>query len=249
MKSIALTTLMAMGIVFTTAFAAAPPEIKVGGGGAACKGFFDTAKESFEAETGIRLTIEPTSPSQGLIDLAKGNVDIATAAVPFSVIQKDAARKGTMINPGECRIAEIGINHTMVFLHTSNKVNELSKMQLRDIFTGKVRNWEKMGGDNREIVVVWGKGTPGQNELFTREILDGELVVKDALQATDYSNIREIVARTPGAIAIDPQGYASAVTKNPKTPPVTAPVIAVTRMTPSSNIEKLLAYIKGYKNW
>ncbi len=246
MKSIWIITLIALGITFSTGFAADPPKITIGGGGAACSGFFVPFKASFEAETGILLTIVPSSPSQGLIDLSKGNVDIATAAVPFATMIKGAVKNGVMIDPSEFSVTEIGNNRTLVFLHKTNKVSELSKKQLQDIFTGKVRNWEKVGGNDREIVVVWSKGTPGQNELFYKQILEGGIVVKDATEATDYNNIKDIVARTPGAIGIDPQGFTSANTKNPKIQLVTSPVIAITKINPTPNIEKLLAYIKSH---
>ena len=245
MKSIWLTIIIVLGITFSTASAADPPVIKVGGGGAACQGFFVPFKASFEAEAGIKVDIAATSPAQGLIDLNKGTLDIATCAVPFTTIIKGAAEKGVTIDPQEFSITEVGTNHTLVFLHKSNKVVELSKKQLQEIFAGKVTNWAQMGGDDREIIVVWSKGTPGQNELFITQILDGGKVVNDAMEAADYTDIREKVARTPGAVGIDPQGYVSAITKNPKTPPITSPVIAITRINPPSKIEKLLAYIKS----
>jgi phosphate transport system substrate-binding protein len=244
MKLTGLATLFTLGIICSIASAATLTEMKIGGGGAACKGFFSPYAEYFKADTGIKMTVTPTTPVQGLIDLNAGVLDVAVAAVPFSTMINGAAKKGVTLDPNKFTVTEIGTNHTLVFLHKTNNVSELSKKQLKDIFTGKITNWKDVGGDDREIIVVWGSGTPGQNELFTRQILDGEAVVNSAKVAGNYVSIKEIIEWTTGTIGIDPQGFKSATTNNPNTPAVISPVIAVTKGKPRPEIENLYKYIK-----
>lgn len=235
-----------IGIFSLIATAVPAAEIRVGGGGAACKGFFEPLRESFEAEFGIGLNIRASSPAQGLIELNDGHLDIATAAVTLDEMVKGAAKNGITIDPSKFTVTEIGKNKTLVFTHKSNKVKKLSKKQLQGIFAGKITNWNQVGGANQEIIVVWGLATPGQNDHFIKQILDGKQVTLNHTEVTDYKAIRDFIAKTPGAIGIDPQGFVISSTKNPEIPPVVSPVIAITKGKPSADVEKLLQYVKGY---
>lgn len=230
-----------LSLATTVSMAAA---IKIGGGGAACGSFIAPVEESFEAETGISLDVRSSSPSQGLIELKDGQLDMATGAVSFEEMIRGAAKSGINIDPLQFTVRQIGSNRTLLFTHRSNKVKSLSKKQLQNIFTGKVTNWKQVGGANQEVVVVWGIATPGQNELFTKKILDGKSITRKHQEVADYRSIRNFVAKNPGAIGIAPQDLVSSATRNPQIPFLDSPVIAVTKGAPSVEIETLLSYVK-----
>jgi len=233
-----------LGMLFLTETISFAADIKVGGGGAACNGFFIPAAESFKAETGVAMKVMPSTPGLGLIELHAGIVELATAAVPLSDMLRGAAINGITLEPSSFMVHEIGINKTLVFTHNSNKVKTLSKEQLKDIFTGKITNWKQVGGADQEIVVTWGLATPGQNALFTKQILDGNYVTLKHHEVTNYESIINFIAKTPGAIGIDPEGLVSSSTNNPQTPLILSPVIAVTKGKPSANAEKLIRFVK-----
>lgn len=227
----------------TIGFAA---EIKVGGGGASCNGFFIPAAESFKAETGIALKVMPSTPGLGLIELHVGIVDLATAAVPLNDMIRGAAINGITLDPAEFTVTEIGTNKTLVFTHKSNTVKTLSKEQLKDIFTGKITNWKQVGGADQEIVVAWAIATPGQNTLFTKQMLNGNYITQKHHEVTNYESIINFVEKSPGAIGIDPEGFVSSRTNTPQTPLIISPVIAVTKGKPSANAEKLIRFVKAF---
>lgn len=235
-----------MGVLTLDVTVSLAVQIKVGGGGAACKGFIAPFVEPFEDDTGVSVVIKPTTPAQGLIELNDGHVDIATAAVSFDEMIKGAARSGITIDSSLFNVKEIGSNKTLVFLHKSNRVRKLSKKQLSNIFTGKITNWNQVGGANQEIVVVWGIATPGQNGLFSRQILEDLPITPKRKEVTDYISIRDFVATNPGAIGIGPQGFAIASTNNPQIPLIISPVTVVTKKDASAESEKLLQYVKAY---
>ena len=137
---------------------------------------------------------------------------------------------------------EVGTNRTVLFVHPSNTVVKLSKAQLKGIFTGKISNWKDVGGADKEIIVVWGKGTPGQNAQFTTSVLDGEPVAKDVLESTNYAKIKETVSATPEAIGIDPFGLADKTVNVIEVTLSDQPVIAVTLGKPHQG-QKLLDYV------
>jgi phosphate transport system substrate-binding protein len=243
-KSIILLLVFIFALV---AFQVSAAEIKVGGGGAACRGFFESSAESFEIETGIKVHVKASTPSQGLIELNDGHIDIATAAVPFEDMVKGAATNGIQVDPSQFIIHNIGTNKTLVFVNKSNTIKKLSKKQLQDIFSGKVTNWKHVGGANEEITVVWGIATPGQNALFTKQILGDKLLTRNIKEVSDYKSIRDYVARNKGAIGIDPHGFISGATRTPQIPLITAPVIAVTKGNPSPESGQLIKYVRDYQ--
>ena len=61
----------------------AAAEIRVGGTVDDCKGSFEVFKELFRDKMGINILVTPSSSAQGLIDLDRGNIDIATTDVPL----------------------------------------------------------------------------------------------------------------------------------------------------------------------
>lgn len=221
-------------------------EIKVGGGVDACSVFFAPLTEPFLDAAGILLNVTASTPSQGLIELNNGKIDIATAAVPFESMIEGAAKSGVKIDTSLFVVREVGSIKTLVFTNKNSKVTRLSKQQLQDIFTGKVTNWKQVGGADVEIFVGWAAGTTSQNAIFSKVMLDGMPVTAKRKKLTDYVSIRDFVAKTPGAIGIAPQGYKSSFTWNPETPPVTTPAIAITKAKPSADVEKLLLFVQEH---
>ncbi|HBA87660.1 MAG TPA: phosphate ABC transporter substrate-binding protein [Geobacter sp.] len=245
MKLHAKATLFFFGTMLLLAASAFAEDIKVGGGGASMSAVFTPVKAPFDKATGDTLVVLQSSPKDGLIDLVKGKVDLATAAVPLDSMISGAEKEGVKINRGSLVVQEIGANRTAIFVHPSNKVSKLSKEQLKGLFTGKILNWKEVGGDDKDVIVVWGKGTPGQNAQFIREMLDGAELAKDVLDTTNYAKIKESVAATPEAVGIDPFGLADASVKVVETPAMTSPILAVTVGKPSAKVQHLLDYIKG----
>ncbi|MBJ6749388.1 substrate-binding domain-containing protein [Geomonas anaerohicana] len=233
------------GLVVLAAAAAYGEEIKVGGGGASMSAVFTPIKAPFEKATGSTLMILQSSPKDGLVDLIKGKIEMAAGAVPFDAMVAGAEKDGVKVNRDALVVQQVGVNRTAVFVHPSNKVAALSKEQLKGIFTGKIGNWKEVGGDDKDIIVVWGKGTPGQNAQFQKEILDGAEVTKDILDTTNYAKIKESVSATPEAIGIDPFGMADASVKAVQSPVLTSPILVVTQGKPSAKLQKVLDYIKG----
>lgn len=228
------------------ALAAEPTVVRVGGGGAATSTLFESIGPYLEKATGITLVRRPSSPGIGLAELISGSLDLAIAAVSFDSMVEGATKAGTVVDRSKLVVKEIGINKTVLFIHPGNKVGKLTGEQIKGIFTGKITNWKEVGGDDSAIVVVWGAGTPGQNALFSREVLKGEPVVKDSLGATNYANIREIVSATPEAVGIDPFGMADATVKVIHIDPeLTSPILAVTIGKPAPAVQKVIDYVTG----
>jgi phosphate transport system substrate-binding protein len=104
----------------------------------------------------------------GITALINGTTDIANASRPMkqTEIEKLKARYNTLGVQIPC--AKDGIT---VFLHESNKVQELSIKQLQDIYTAKIRNWKELGGNDAEIRLYGRENSSGTYTYFHDEVV------------------------------------------------------------------------------
>ena len=123
------------------------------------------AVKAFEAKSGIRFaSLEQPGSGRGIQALIQGTVNIAGASRPLKPKEKRARLLGTVI----------GYDAIAVFVHESNPVDDLTKAQLKGIFTGKIRNWREVGGrdapitPNTEILT----GKRATIEMFQKLVLD-----------------------------------------------------------------------------
>lgn len=227
-------------------------EITVIGGVAAITAVFSPIKETYEKSTGDTLTIRLSDPTKALIALEKGEVDLATVN-EFSVESalKGAKQQGVEIDPASLNRMLIAQSNLLVFLEKSNPVTRLSKEQLKGLFTGKITNWREVGGDDRPVVVFWGKETPYLNTLFSKKILDGEAVTPKAKPAGDHFDLRKQVVGTPGGIALNLTGLIMPKLKVPETPNLPLPILIITKGKPTAKVQKVLNFYQeeyGFMN-
>ncbi|MCC6026347.1 MAG: substrate-binding domain-containing protein [Caldimicrobium sp.] len=221
-------------------------EIKIGAGAAPTENILKPIKPYFEKATGIKLQILDYGPKQAMLELEKGVIDAASAGLSFEDWLDLMKKEGVPVkDPASLNFVEIGKDRIVVLIHKDNPVNELSKDQLKGIFTGKITNWKEVGGKDMPIIVVWGKLIPGTNKLFVEKILDGEPVLKEVLETTTAAEIKNIVAITPEAIGIGPLAVVDGSVKAPKIPDISRPITLVTKGKPSAKVQKLIDFIKG----
>lgn len=241
MKQVLLALLIFCSLTATAVMA---EEIKVEGGGAAIATVFQPMKEAYEKATGDTLTTIMSSPVKGLLALNQGLVDIATCAYPFDELVTMAQKEHADLDHLSFWSIIIAENRTVVFVNKVNPINKLSSEQLKGIFSGKITNWQQVGGGNIPITVIWGSKTPGQNAQFSKTIMEGAEITKNTLAATDYKNIRDLISKTPNAIGIDPIGFKSAEIRTPIIPAITSPIIAITKGAPSAKALKVLDFYR-----
>jgi len=206
---------------------------------------FTPIKAAFEKATGHNLIILQSTPKDGLKQLWGGQLEAAVTAVGLDGMIAAADKDGVKVDKTALQTFEVGTNKTVVLINPTNKVSALSKDQMKGLFTGKIANWKEVGGNDEPVLVVWGKNSPGQNALFTKVILDGEMIIAENLETTDYKGIKEIVASNTGAIGIDPLGMVDTTVKGIKpTPEANSPILLITKGAPSAPVKQLLDFIK-----
>jgi phosphate transport system substrate-binding protein len=115
----------------------------------------------------------------GIAALLHGLVDIGMTSRDLSKRERDyALSKG--IEVAQFPLALDGI---AIVVNRSNPVVELSLMQIRSVFAGKVRNWRELQGEDREIRIFGRSAGSGTATLFA------ERVVGDAPNAESVESL------------------------------------------------------------
>lgn len=148
--------------------------------------------EDFMSRGEILVEAQFGGSSQGLRDAAEGKTDIGCASRGLTA-EEEALLDAVVI----------GIDGIVVIVHKENPIIDLSLEQLADIYTGAVRNWKEVGGEDSPIVVI-GRDAASGTRIAFEELLDisGQCIY--AQEKDSSGGIRISVETTPEAI-----GYVS----------------------------------------
>lgn len=150
--------------------------------------------ESFMAKNpGVTVNAEFTGSSAGVESVTAGSVDIGNSSRALKDSEKEA---GVVENI-------VAIDGIAVVVDPANTVAGLTKQQLIDIYTGAVKNWSEVGGEDSVIIVVGREAGSGTRGAF-EEILEVEDACVYANELDSTGAVMAKVASTPGAI-----GYVS----------------------------------------
>jgi phosphate transport system substrate-binding protein len=101
-----------------------------------------------------KITLQPAHTHDGLTGLMEGSADIAMAARRADakeIAAFDLSGKGRIDSPGQERI--LALDAVIVVVNPDNPVKVLSLAQAGDIFSGKITNWQQLGGRDAPIVI------------------------------------------------------------------------------------------------
>ena len=145
----------------------------------------------YAEEDNTNIEINQIGSSAGITNAISGVSEIGMSS-------RDLKEEEVANGLNEVVIAYDGI---VVVTHPSNKVKDLTMEQIKQIFTGEVTNWNELGGDDMEIVVVSREDGSGSRDAF-QEIVDyssGELI-RNAIIASGNGNIKTTVANNKHAV-------------------------------------------------
>ena len=203
MRRLIILSVIALLAVSTMVLAARKKKLRITGSTTVLPVARIAAEEFMNAHPEANITVRGGGSGVGIASLLEGMCDIADASRPIKDKElKKAISRG--IDPVAHVIAMDGI---AVIVHPSNRIKCLTKSQLKAIYTGKISNWKKVGGTDKEIVVISRDTASGTYEAFNKLALDKARVRPDALLAAANRAVAGIVAKTPGAVGYVGLGY------------------------------------------
>lgn len=150
----------------------------------------------------------------GIAALLNGTMDIANASRELKQKEYDKAKE-LGITPKEFKVALDGI---AVIVHPDNPIEELTVEQLRDIFIGKVQNWNELGGNDSPLTLYGRENSSGTYEFFKGKVLgkDERGKTRDFAPSTQVlqgtAALGEAVARDTKGVGYGGVGYFAART-------------------------------------
>jgi phosphate transport system substrate-binding protein len=117
--------------------------------------------------SGSKIAWQTTSSEKGIEDVQKGIINLAGSS---RVLTNDEQN-------GQPRLAAVHVatDEVAVIVGKSNEFGgSLTKQQVSDIFSGKIKNWSEVGGANKAIRVINRAEGSGTRDFFQKIAMKGE---------------------------------------------------------------------------
>lgn len=181
----------------------------------------EQAAEAFtKAHPSTRVLVSGLGSSAGIEAVSAGTADIGTSS-------RDLKPEEEKLGLVDKAIAYDGI---AVIVSPGNPVNGLTTEQLRRIFAGEITNWSEVGGEDRPIDLVNRDEASGTREAFKKIVMKDAKFDPNAAVLPGTGQVRDVVARAPGAI-----GYISVGFVAPRFTDVKVKALAVDGVTPTED--------------
>ena len=157
----------------------------------------------------VTVAVTGGGSGTGIAALINGTVDIANA----SRAMKDSEIEEAQANGFEPIEHVVAIDALAVIVHPDNPINELTIAQLADMYTGRVTNWQEVGGLDQPIVLLSRETNSGTHVYFLEEVVrqgdseNSDIFAPQTLLMPSSVGITSELRRNPNAIGYDGLGY------------------------------------------
>jgi phosphate transport system substrate-binding protein len=166
--------------------------------------------EEFQMENPqSNLAVSGGGSGTGIASLINNTTDVANASRKIKS-EEIANAEENGIEPIEFIVARDAI---AIIVNPNNPISQLTLQQLSDIYSGKINNWQELGGEDRPIVRLSRETNSGTHVYFLEEVLrlgdkeDKTLFSTDTLLLPSSEVIGAEIRQNPNAIGYDGLGY------------------------------------------
>jgi len=125
------------------------------------------AEEFMAMNPDVVIAVSGPGSGAGIAALINGTTDICQASRMIKATEIEQAHS-VGVDPFEIQVATDALS---VIVHPSNPISELTIEQLSAIYTGNVTNWEELGGNDSEIVVLSRDTNSGTHVFFKEHVV------------------------------------------------------------------------------
>lgn len=167
-------------------------------GSSALLPLMEKSVEGFKAaNAGYEINAQAGGSGTGLTQVLDGSVNIGNSDI-FANEKLDEAKAKELVDH------QVVAQGFAIAVSKNLGVTNLTKDQIKKIFSGQVKNWKEVGGPDKEILVIHRPASSGTRATFVKTVLDGDKALEnDAIGATQDANGSVLTAmeQNDGAIS------------------------------------------------
>lgn len=162
------------------------------------------AEGFMRANPGVSVTVAGGGTATGFDALVADEIDICAASRPMAPGEVQTLFEAQGVLGVRFLIAQDPLS---IWVHPTNPVRDLTMDQLDGVFSGGLRSWSALGGEDREISVVIRSPASGTHRFFRDRVLRGGAYSTRALTAAGTFDVVQAVAADPSAIGYGGVAY------------------------------------------
>lgn len=169
------------------------------------------AENFMKANPSQSITVTGGGSGVGISALLEGTTDIAQASRRIKFDEKKKLQE----NGKSAREVIVAYDALAIIVHPDNNVTKLTREQLEGIFTGKIKNWKELGGQDLKIIPYSRETSSGTYEFFKESVLKNKNYMNGIMSMPATGSIIQSISQTKGAI-----GYVGLAYLNREVKPV-----------------------------
>lgn len=142
----------------------------------------------------VKISVSGGGSRVGITQAAQKAVDLGDSDIP-------AANEPSLVDH------EVAVVSFGVVVNPKSGVKNLTTAQIRNIFSGKVTNFNQVGGANQGITIINRPTSSGTRAVFVKTLMGGQQPTASGLTQDSSGTVATMVGQTPGAISYLAMGY------------------------------------------
>jgi phosphate transport system substrate-binding protein len=152
----------------------------------------------------VKIQVTGGGSGVGFAALENRGTDIADASRRIKPKEKEACIKAFGKVPKEYMVAIDGLS---IYVNNDNPVKVLTVAQLKEIFTGKAKNWKEIGGKDAPITLYSRENSSGTYDFFKEHVLNGQDFDARAQTMQGTAALLQAVGKDPNGIGYGGAAY------------------------------------------
>ncbi|MDQ3250188.1 MAG: phosphate ABC transporter substrate-binding protein, partial [Chloroflexota bacterium] len=144
------------------------------------------------------------SSTVGEAQVQSGQISLAASTLVPPALSLTATLSSSATVPVR---TPIGLDGLALIVHADNPLQNLTLLQLRDLFSGRILDWSELGGMSGEVLLVSREDGSGSRVLFEQRIMGNSPVSLTAVVMPTSSDVVDFVAFNPQAIGYVSRAY------------------------------------------
>jgi phosphate transport system substrate-binding protein len=140
------------------------------------------------------------------IEVAGGGSGAGVKAAQTNTADLGAASRELKAEETGIKAITIAIDGIAVIVNPQNTAADLTMAQIKDIFTGNIKNWKEVGGNDAQITVVNREDGSGTRSAFDELVLKGEKFIDTAIIQNSTGAVSKPYPRYHAPSVISPWG-------------------------------------------